>query len=140
MYPRYETSFGGKKRGYVPVTAKGGGVYFIRENDYVAESKKYLEGLGANVFDNFRSEGYQFTSFEKANKDLEAVNRFITGSIPFTQLGGINPDIDKVGVVDISSLFPFNAKDKESQLPIDGSMLMMPGHIPVGTRLSAHRS
>ena len=132
MYPRYETSFGGKKRGYVPVTAKGGGVYFIRENDYVAESKKYLEGLGANVFDNFRSKGYPFTSFEKANKDLEAVNRFITGSIPFTQLGGINPDIDKVGVVDISSLFPFNAKDKESQLPIDGSMLMMPGHIPGG--------
>ena len=132
MYPRYETSFGGKKRGYVPVTAKGGGVYFIRENDYVAESKKYLEGLGANVFDNFRSKGYQFTSFEKANKDLEAVNRFITGSIPFTQLGGINPDIDKVGVVDISSLFPFNAKDKESQLPIDGSMLMMPGYIPGG--------
>lgn len=132
MYPRYETSFGGKKRGYVPVTAKGGGVYFIRENDYVAESKKYLEGLGANVFDNFRSKGYQFTSFEKANKDLEAVNRFITGSIPFTQLGGINPDIDKVGVVGISSLFPFNAKDKESQLPIDGSMLMMPGYIPGG--------
>lgn len=132
MYPRYETSFGGKKRGYVPVTAKGGGVYFIRENDYVAESKKYLEGLGANVFDNFRSKGYQFTSFEKANKDLEAFNRSITGSIPFTQLGGINPDIDKVGVVDISSLFPFNAKDKESQLPIDGSMLMMPGHIPGG--------
>lgn len=132
MYPRYETSFGGKKRGYVPVTAKGGGVYFIRENDYVAESKKYLEGLGANVFDNFRPEGYKFTSFEKANKDLEAVNRFITGSIPFTQLGGINPDIDKVGVVDISSLFPFNAKDKESQLPIDGSMLMMPGYIPGG--------
>lgn len=132
MYPRYETSFGGKKRGYVPVTAKGGGVYFIRESDYVAESKKYLEGLGANVFDNFRSEGYQFTSFEKANKDLEAVNRFITGSIPFTQLGGVNPDIDKVGVVDISSLFPFNAKDKESQLPIDGSMLMMPGYVPGG--------
>lgn len=132
MYPRYETSFGGKKRGYVPVTAKGGGVYFIRENDYVAESKKYLEGLGANVFDNFRPEGYKFTSFEKANKDLEAVNRFITGSIPFTQLGGVNPDIDKVGVVDISSLFPFNAKDKESQLPIDGSMLMMPGYIPGG--------
>lgn len=132
MYPRYETSFGGKKRGYVPVTAKGGGVYFIRENDYVAESKKYLEGLGANVFDNFRSKGYPFTSFEKANKDLEAFNRSITGSIPFTQLGGINPDIDKVGVVDISSLFPFNAKDKKSQLPIDGSMLMMPGHIPGG--------
>ena len=132
MYPRYETSFGGKKRGYVPVTAKGGGVYFIRENDYVAESKKYLEGLGANVFDNFRSKGYQFTSFEKANKDLEAFNRSITGSIPFTQLGGINPNIDKVGVVDISALFPFNAKDKESQLPIDGSMLMMPGYIPGG--------
>lgn len=132
MYPRYETSFGGKKRGYVPITAKGGGVYFIRENDYVAESKKYLEGLGANVFDNFRPEGYKFTSFEKANKDLEAFNRFITGSIPFTQLGGVNPDIDKVGVVDISSLFPFNAKDKESQLPIDGSMLMMPGYIPGG--------
>lgn len=132
MYPRYETSFGDKKRGYVPVTAKGGGVYFIRENDYVAESKKYLEGLGANIFDNFRPEGYKFTSFEKANKDLEAVNRFLTGSIPFTQLGGVNPDIDKVGVVDISSLFPFNAKDKESQLPIDGSMLMMPGYIPGG--------
>lgn len=132
MYPHYETSFGGKKRGYVPITAKGGGVYFIRENDYVAESKKYLEGLGANVFDNFRPEGYKFTSFEKANKDLEAFNRFITGSIPFTQLGGVNPDIDKVGVVDISSLFPFNAKDKESQLPIDGSMLMMPGYIPGG--------
>lgn len=120
-YPVIRREINGQEQRYVPTNIKGGGVYLLPEDVYTAQSKKSLEALGVNIFDNFADVDAQYDLYKDANKIIEAANRSLTPSIPFEELGGVNPDASKIGFVKMKNVFGH-----------DGSIISMPGYIPGG--------
>lgn len=127
-YPIATRTVDGKQHRYVPTNVKGGGVYMINEDSYRRISQTSLDRLGRNVFDNFADLDAVYQLQKDANKIIEAENRELTPSVPFTQIGGVNPSVDKIGFVDMGS---FESSDGRSLgFGHDGSMFFMPGFVP----------
>ena len=121
-YPSVTRDEDGVKKSYVPITMKGGGAYLIAEDTYKAKSKEYLEQYGVNALDNFISANKAYDDFKNMNKDFEAINRNLTPSIPFSEIGAaIDGRKTRFSVVDFEKYFG-----------IDGAMFAMPGLTPGG--------
>lgn len=121
-YPSVTRDENGVKKSYVPITMKGGGAYLIAEDTYKAKSKEYLEQYGVNALDNFISANKAYDNFKNMNKDFEAINRNLTPSIPFSEIGAaIDGKKTRFSVVDLEKYFG-----------IDGAMFAMPGLTPGG--------
>ena len=118
-YPVVTRTVNGENHRYVPTNIKGGGVYMINEDAYVKHSKASLEKFGRNIFDNFTDLDAEYEYQKDANKLIEARNRLLTPSTPFEKLGGVTPNFNRVGFVDMEDVFGH-----------DGSMFFMPGFIP----------
>ena len=109
----------GKNGRYVPTNVKNGLVWLTEEGAYTAASQRFIDKYGVNAYDNLLAEDLVFEDRKTLNKGLEARNRDLTPSIPFSQLGGRIPDARKIGFADLKYL-----------TGLDGSSLWMPGFIP----------
>lgn len=116
---RYPVVSYGDRGNYVPVNAKNGLIWLAEEGAYRKASQSFIDKHGVNAFDNLIEQDQEFSTYEALNKGIEARNRSLTPSVPFSELGGRMPDKRKIG-------FP----DLEYVTGLNGGSLFMPGYIP----------
>lgn len=110
----------GKNGRYVPTNMKNGLIWLAEEGAYRQASQRFIDKYGVNAFDNLVSQDEEFAFFEKLNKTaIEARNRALTPSVPFSELGGSLPDKRRIGFPDLKYV-----------TGLDGASLWMPGYIP----------
>ena len=110
--------FGDKGR-YVPTNVKNGLIWLAEEGAYRKASQKFIDKFGANAFDNLLREDAVYFSEKDLNKGIEARNRDLTPSVPFSELGGRLPNRRKMGFADFNYI-----------TGLDGGAIAMPGYIP----------
>lgn len=129
--------YGKDGKNYVPTNVKDGKIIMVREEDYLAASRPWLEQLGVNVFDAFEGEDAEYADLSKFSKAFDVRNRNTTPSVPFEQIGGKMPASSKIGFIDASvvkGLMKQNEDDanKDKKYALDGAFFAMPGYIPGG--------
>ena len=106
---------------YVPTNIKGSNIFMAREDAWAEMAKRSLEKYGVNIYDNFVDQNMLYETEQPIGKGVEARNRLLTPSVPFSEVGGRMPDKNKVAFVAM-----------ESFAGLDGAMLFMPGYVPGG--------
>lgn len=130
--------YGENGENYVPTNVKDGKITMVREADYLAASRPWLEQLGVNVFDAFEKEDAVYANLSKFSKAFDVRNRYTTPSVPLEQLGGRMPASSKIGFVDASivkGLMKQNENGEsgtDDEFALDGAFFAMPGYIPGG--------
>lgn len=130
--------YGENGESYVPTNVKDGKVTMVRESDYIAASRPWLEQFGVNVFDAFEKEDAEYANLSKFSKAFDVRNRYTTPSVPLEQLGGRMPEASKIGFVDASivkGLMKQNGNsenNRDNEFALDGAFFAMPGYIPGG--------
>lgn len=137
VYNYAAVPYGKDGKNYVPTNVKDGKIVMVREEDYLAASRPWLEQLGVNVFDAFEGEDAEYADLSKFSKAFDVRNRNTTPSVPFEQVGGRMPASSKIGFVDASvvkGLMNQNEddEDKDKKYALDGAFFAMPGYIPGG--------
>ena len=117
----YPTVSYGTNGRYVPTNVKNGLIWMAEEGAYRTASQRFIDKYGANAFDNLLRNDQIFEDAKDLNKGIEARNRDLTPSVPFSALGGSLPDKRKIGFADFNYV-----------TGLDGAAIAMPGYIPSG--------